>query len=134
MGMVPKIRTAATFEAVDREAVVHLEEDNQGAVDILLEDHPNLLAKETINNTTRVSQPAGSATFPGIAKKIAARESGRINPVLDSMGHSTGPNQNNLRLMKTKKKRERKKLKEQLGKCILATWPMFFRVFNEGRS
>ena len=132
--MVPRIRTAATFEAVDHEAVVHLEEDNQVAVDTRLEDHPNLLAQETIKHTTRVSQPAGSAAFLGIAKKIAARESGRINPVLDSMGLFTGPNRNNHQLMKKNKKGERKKSKEQLGKCILATWPMFFRVFNKGRS
>ena len=111
MGMVPKIRTAATFEAVDHEAVVHLEEDNQDVVDTQLEDLLKSNLQATIKDTTRVSQLAGSATFPGIAKKIVARESGKINPVLDLMGLSIGPNQNNLRLTKKNKKEERKKSK-----------------------
>ena len=133
MEMVPRIRTAVTFEAVDREVVELLEEDNQAEVDTTMEVRINL-QEATIKHTTRVSRPAGSATSLDIAKKIAARESGKVNLVLDSTGLLIGPNQSNHRLMKKNKKGERVKPKVQLGKCTLATWPMFFRVFNEGHS
>ena len=134
MEMVPRIRTAVTFEAVDREVVELLEEDNQAEVDTTMEVRINL-QEATIKHTTRVSrQPAGSATSLDIAKKIAARESGKVNLVLDSTGLPIGPNQSNHQLMKRNKKGERVKPKVQLGKCTLATWPMFFRVFNEGHS
>ena len=134
MEMVPRILTAATFEVADREAVVHLEEDNKDVVDTRMEDNNKINLRATIKTTTRGSQPVGSATFRVISKKIAAKESGKINPVLDSMGLPTGPSLSNHQLMKKSKMGERMVSKEQLGKCTLATWPMFFRVFNEGRS
>ena len=76
----------------------------------------------TIKGTTRVSIPAGTATFQGIAKKSAANKSRMENLALDWMGPPTGPNQN--KWMKKKKEREKVRVKSskvQLGKCILAT-------------
>ena len=126
-----KIRTAVTSEAMDHKAVEHLKEDNHPEMETMettMEVRTNL--EVTIKDTTRVSRPAGSATSLGIAKNISAKESGRISPVLDSIGLPTGPDQNSHQLMKKKKKGERNKSKVQLGKCTLATWPMFFWVFN----
>ena len=78
----------------------------------------------TIKGTTRVSIPAGTAAFKGIAKKSAANESRMENLALDWMGPPTGPNQNKYKWMKKKKEREKVRVKSskvQLGKCILAT-------------
>ena len=108
-----KIRIAATIEAVEVEAVEHLEEVNQAAEDTITEDKPNLQVQVTIKPKIRTNQHAGTVQFRDIVKRTAGNASGKENLVLDSMVQHTGQDQSNLRSTKDKRHREEKMSREQ---------------------
>jgi hypothetical protein len=129
-----RIRIAATIEAVEDEAVEHLEEVNQAAEDTITEDKPNLQAQETIKPKIRTNQLAGTVLFRDIVKRTAGNASGKENLAMDPMAQHTGQSQNNLQSTRDKKDREEKMSREQLERCIQVNWLVFFRVFSKGRS
>ncbi len=124
------IHTMAIIVAVEDEAEVLLAVHHPDEEDIMetMEANPR---QGTIKCKMVPNQPAGTATFTDIVKRITANVSRRTLPAKASMDQPTGQNKKHRLLEKVKTIMI---LKEQLVKCTPEIWPQCFQIFNEGRS